>query len=151
MNECGVQRGVPGSSAPACRHRLMSAGNDSLIVTAFADEISTEPTLLSAWASEFCAEDPIALVIHPGTMAGDQVSTRIGAAAAAAGIGDHDGSAKLVALTGPLEPDADARLAAQSAALYTRKPQSGCFASLARVDDRSLSGLRTLMQGKMDG
>ncbi len=122
----------------------MSTGSDSIVI-AFADEIGAEPTLLSAWASEFRAEDPITLVIHPGGTADQQVSVRIGAAARAAGIGDDDGSAKLVALTGPLGPDADARLAAQSVALYSRRVPSGCFAPLARVDDRSVSGLRTLL------
>jgi chloramphenicol O-acetyltransferase type B len=127
----------------------MSTHGDSLLVIAFADEACAEPTLLAAWASEFVADDPITLVIHPGATAENQDPVRISAVAEAAGIGDDNGSANVVVLTGPLEPDADARLAARSAALYSRRPASGCFASLARVDDSSVSGLRTLLQGKI--
>ena len=118
---------------------------DDLAVIGFADELCEDAALLAAWGATFDGEDPITLVIHPGRLGASEVAARIGGVAQAAGIGDGDGSAKLIALTGTLAADSEARLAARCAAVFSRRAAPETFAGLVRVDELSVAGLRALL------
>jgi glycosyltransferase involved in cell wall biosynthesis len=119
-------------------------GTRDVAVLAFADEVTADPALLSAWAREFDARDDVTLVIFAPGWSEEQAMSRLGPAVAAAGL-EPDDAADLLALALPVSEQADARLAGGCKAILTRQPQKPPFDTHPTVDDASVASLRTAL------
>lgn len=112
-----------------------------LEVLAFADELSERPELLAAWAEVFQADDPVRLLIHPGTVPPDQIDELLNAAMLAAGL-RPDTELDLQAFSGPLtEAEADG-MSQRCVFVLTRSPPRSGFDGLIGVSDEEVWQLR---------
>jgi SAM-dependent methyltransferase len=122
------------------------AGVRTLAVLAFADELTSEPSMLASWAETFGGSDDATLVIHAGSWDAEQVGTELRAALAEAGIDvDGDGSPDLFALPGPIGDLAAQEIASRCDAVFSRHEARPPFERLRRVDDEALAELRDLL------
>jgi SAM-dependent methyltransferase len=126
---------------------MISEGR-AVAVLAFAEELTSDPGLLSAWAAAFDGGDDVTLVIHAGGWSEDEVATRIGAAIADAGINDGAGSPDLMAVPGALGENVERELAARCEAVFSREAQRTPFDAMRRVDADALSELRDLLPAR---
>ena len=133
-----------GSSFFRTSEMTMAIQANRLEVLAFADELCERPQLLARWAAEFGVHDAVTLLIHPGTLAPEEVAERLPRALAAAGL-SADTQLDLQAFTGPFTAEEDARTARRCARALTRKPPAGPFAALLTVTDENVVDLRPML------
>jgi hypothetical protein len=120
----------------------------SVAVLAFADELTADPSLLTAWAKTFCGDDDITLVVHAGGWNDDDVIGRVGAALAEAGIDDDANSPDLLAVPGSLADAGELELASRCQARFGRSVARTPFDTLRLVDERAVAELRDLLPAR---
>jgi SAM-dependent methyltransferase len=127
----------------------MIAATRSVAVLAFADELTADPDLLSAWAHTFGGADDITLVVHAAGWSEHEVAERVGAAVADAGIDDDDAtSPDLLAVPGALDDAVELELARRCEAVFSTSAARTPFDTLRRVDRRALAELRDLLPAR---
>jgi SAM-dependent methyltransferase len=131
--------------SPVPSHTIV-AGVRGLAVLAFAEQLTSDPAMLLAWAHTFGSDDDVTLVIHAGGWDPEQVGIELRAALAQAGI-DEEGEASpdLYALPGPIGDLGELEIAGRCAAVFARTPARPPFERLRRVDDLALAELRDLL------
>ena len=120
--------------ASALRARLRRSGLEgarSFTSLAFAAEIVNDPSLLAAYGRHFSADDDATLII-----VADADTDELARAVGAAGMDTAQAADLLAVGAVPRCPDA----------LYSRRPAPVELAGVARYDERSLTGLRHLME-----
>lgn len=116
-------------------------GTRGSAVLAFADEVTTDPSLLHAWANEFDTHDDVTLVIYASDWDEQQVHGLLAPAVAAAGL-EPDDAADLLALALPDSSQTRQRLARGCAAILTTRAQRTPFHTHPTTDGGALGELR---------
>ncbi len=117
----------------------------NVAVLAFADELATDPGLLTAWVNTFGGEDDITLVVHAGGWTDDEVIGCVGAVLAEAGIAGDASSPDVLAVPGSVGDADELELANRCHAVLSRSGARTPFDALRLVDERALSELRDLL------
>jgi hypothetical protein len=110
-------------------------------VLSFADELVTDPSLLTAWARTFTAADDITLVIYAPGWSAEDAGQRLGAVVEAAGL-DGENAADLMAVATAATPALEAQLASGCSAVLTARAVRVPFTALPAVAGDALPGLR---------
>ena len=111
------------------------------VTLAFAEELLADPQLLAAYARTFDGEADATLAIDASALTPASAAEALSGLVEQVGL-DHDGTAHLIAVLGPIDAGVRERLPAQADALLTRLPRSP--QATPRFDDRSIGGLREL-------
>jgi hypothetical protein len=140
LNATGRRAGwIAGGSGPAPAGRI--DGTRAFATLADADELSSRPELLAAYAAAFGADDDATLVIRVGDE--PEALERLQGAVAAAGL-DGDDAADLLAVPGALRPH---DLAAQVDAVLSAELPEGPLAALPCAATAGTAALRRLVSG----
>jgi glycosyltransferase involved in cell wall biosynthesis len=123
----------------AATHHIDGARRQAVL--AFADELVDDPLLLTSWAKTFDGRDDITLVIYAPDWSAEQAQLSLGAVVEHAGLDDDD-AADLLAVALPASRQTEARLAAGSSAILSRRRIRAPFADLRRVNEDSIAALR---------
>jgi FkbM family methyltransferase len=119
----------------------VAAAENKLDVLAFADELSADPSLLSAWNDVFTGRDRVTLLIHPGALEPEEVPDRLAHALGASGVG-VDTDLDLEAFPGPLTDIEQESLVRRCMYALTQRALGPPFASLSAVGADTVATLR---------
>jgi hypothetical protein len=103
------------------------------VALAFADELLADPDLLHAYAHAVGPDDEALLVVYAPDFGEAELAARLSPLVEAAGLGDDD-PREVIALAVPRDEELEARLAAGSGALLSRRVVGGAFEALPRVE-----------------